>query len=179
MKRLWCLALLAAFACQGCAHYKLGTGATPSFTTLYIEPSSNKTTLAQTQVQLSAMIREAFIRDGRVEVVNSPADADATLTVSLVTYKRDNAANREDDTGLARKFTLKLTALCSLRDNKTGTMLFKDREIDVQREAFVDNGLGSVPFGTSNNQLQSESNTFPFLSDQIASQLVHTVLDVW
>jgi hypothetical protein len=67
----------------------------------------------------------------------------------------------------------------SLRDNRTGKMLFDGRTVQVQREAFVDNGLGSVPFGKSNDQLQSEYNTFPFLADLLAAKATHATLDVW
>jgi hypothetical protein len=157
----------------------MGAGPGPTFATLYIAPTKSQTTLAQSEATLSTMLREAFIKDGRVQVVDSEGDADATLTMTLTNYKRDNAANREDDNGLARKFTLRLSASMSLRDNRTGVMLFKDRLVEVQREAFVDNGLGNVPFGTSNDQLQSEYNTFPLLAALLASKATHAVLDVW
>ncbi|MGA2017434.1 MAG: LPS assembly lipoprotein LptE [Opitutaceae bacterium] len=179
MTRVWTLLLLSAFLAQGCANYRLGTGADPSFATLFIEPAKNTTKLAQSQALVSTMIREAFIRDGRVTVVDSPDEADATLEVTLVNYHRDNAANREDDVGLARKFTLYLRASCRLRDNRTGRMLFDGRVVEVQRESFTDNGLGSVPFGTSNDQLQSEYNTLPLLASSLSEKLTHTVLDVW
>jgi hypothetical protein len=179
MTRAWSLLLFCSFLVQGCAHYRLGAGPGPSFATLYVEPAKNKTKLAQTQATVSAMVREAFARDGRVQVVGSASDADATLEVTLVNYRRDNSANREDDNGLARKFTLRLTASCSLRDNRSGRMLFDGRLIEVQREAFTDNGLGSVAFGTSNDQLQSEYNTFPLLASLLSDRVTHAVLDVW
>jgi len=179
MTRAWSLLLAAACLAQGCSHYKMGAGPAPSFATLYIAPTKNKATVAQSEATLTAMIREAFIRDGRVEVVDSPADADATLTMTLTNYRRDNAANREDDNGLARKFTLRLSANMTLRDNRSGKVLFEDRMVEVQREAFLDNGLGSVPFGASNDQLQSEYNTFPLLADLLATKATHAVLDVW
>ncbi len=179
MTRIWGMLLVSAFLAQGCAHYRLGSGPAPSFSTLYVEAAKNKTTLAQSQVLVSTMVREAFIKDGRVTVVDSASEADATLQVTLVKYRRDNAANREDDNGLAREFTLRLTASLSLRDNRSGRMLFDGRTVEVQREAFTDNGLGSVPFGTSNDQLQSEYNTLPLLSDQLSAKVIHTVLDVW
>jgi len=179
MRVVWSLLLASLFLAQGCSHYRLGTAAAPSFETLYIEPSKNKTTVAQSQVLMSTMIREAFIRDGRVSVVDNSSDADATLEVTLVSFRRDNAANREDDVGLARKFTLRLRASCRLRDNRSGRMLFDGRIIEVQREAFTDNGLGAVPFGTSNDQLQSEYNTLPLLADALSNKLTHAVLDVW
>ena len=53
------------------------------------------------------------------------------------------------------------------------------RIVEVQREAFNDNGLGSVPFGTSNDQLQSEYNTLPLLADALSDKVTHAVLDVW
>jgi hypothetical protein len=171
--------LVSAFLAQGCAHYKLGAGPAPSFATIFVEPSKNKTTIAQSQVLVTTMIREAFIKDGRVSVVDSSSDADATLEVTLVKYRRENAANREDDNGLARKFTLRLTASLTLRDNRTGQKLFDGRLVEVQREAFVDNGLGSVPFGSSNDQLQSEYNSLPLLADQLSMKVTHAVLDVW
>ncbi|HZZ18860.1 MAG TPA: LptE family protein [Opitutaceae bacterium] len=179
MTRVWSLLLVSALVLQGCSHYHMGAGPAPSFATIYIPPTKNKTTIAQSQVTLTTLVRNAFMKDGRVEVVNDGADADATLTITLSNYRRDNAANREDDNGLARKFTLRLTAVMSLRDNRSGKMLFKDRVVEVQREAFVDNGLGSVPFGQSNDQLQSEYNTFPLLADLLASKATHAVLDVW
>jgi hypothetical protein len=179
MTRVWSLLLASALLAQGCANYRLGTGADPSFTTLYIEPAKNKTTLAQSQALMSTFIREAFVRDGRVTVVDRASDADATLEVTIVNYRRDNAANREDDVGLARKFTLHLRASCRLRDNRTGRILFDGRIVEAQREAFTDNGLGSVPFGTSNDQLQSEYNTLPLLASSFSDKLTHAVLDVW
>ena len=179
MTRVWSLLLISAFLVQGCEHYRLGAGPGPSFSTLYVEPSKNATKLAQTQATVSTMVREAFARDGRVQVAGSSSDADATLEVKLLTYHRDNSANREDDNGLARKFTLRLTASCSLRDNRSGKMLFDGRLIEVQREAFTDNGLGSVPFGTSNDQLQSEYNTLPMLASLLADKVTHAVLEVW
>ncbi len=179
MTRAWVPVLFAALLAQGCWHYKLGAGPAPTFSTLFIEPPKNKTTLAQSRELVSTMLREAFIKDGRVQLVDSRADADATLEVTLVKYRRENSANREDDNGLARKFTLKLDATCSLKDNRSGRLLFDGRTIEVQREAFTDNGLGLVPFGTSNDQLQSEYNTLPFLAELLADKVTHAVLDVW
>jgi len=171
------LTLAALWA--GCAHYRVGAGADPSFHTLYIAPAENKTLAAQARAPMSAQLREAFERDGRVTLVDGPDAADATLEVTLSRYHREVAANREDDTGLARKFTLFLSATCTLRDNRSGRTLFEKRVVTVQREAFVDNGLGDVPFGLSSSQLQSEYNTFPLLADALAAKVAHTVLDVW
>ena len=161
--------LIAALAAlTGCANYRLGTDAKLSFTTLYVQPVANKTLLPQSQAIVSTQLRDAFLRDGRVTLVNSATEADATLTVTIKDYHREMTAAREDDTGLARKFALTLGTVCTLRDNRNGKDLFKDRSVVVHRDAFTDSG-----------QLQSEYQTLPLLADALAQKISHTVLDVW
>lgn len=157
-----CLLLL------GCSHYQLGTDAKLAFRTLYVAPVENKTLLPQARELVSAQIREAFARDARVTLANSPESADATLTVVLTDYHRDIATVREGDTGLARKFNLTLGATCSLHDNRGGKDLFTRRTVSVQRESFTDSG-----------QLQSEYQTLPLLAESLAAKVTHAVLDVW
>ena len=166
--RLWPLAF--ALLGAGCSHYQPGTGAAAklAFHTLYVAPVENKTHLPQARELVSTQLREAFTRDARVTLVNSPESADATLTVVLNDYHRDVAAAREDDTGLARKFNLTLGAVCTLRDNRAAQPLFENRTVSVQREAFTDSG-----------QIQSEYQTLPLLADALAAKLTHAALDVW
>ena len=151
----------------GCANYQLGTATKAAFSTLYVEPVESQTALPQGRALVSTQVREAFARDGRVALVNSPDEADAILSVSLVSYDRDVASVRENDTGLARKFTLTLDASCTLR-TRVGDVLFDDRIVRVRRDAFSDGG-----------QLQSEFQTLPLLAQALADKVRHAVLDVW
>jgi hypothetical protein len=164
----FCLLSLACVLLGGCSHYRLGTGGKLTFTTLYVEPVANKTMLPQAQAILSTQLREAFLRDGRVTLVNSPQGADATLKVVLTDYHREVATVREGDTGLARKFVLTLAATCTLRDNRTDKILFADRPVSTHRDAFTDGG-----------QLQSEYQTLPLLAESLTDKVVHAALDVW
>lgn len=152
----------------GCGHYQLGTPTKVSFNTLYIEPVANKTLLPQATTVVSTQLREAFLHDGRVTLVNSAAEADATLTVTITDYHRDMTVARTNDTGLARKFALTLGTTCELRDNRSGQVLFNRRAVSVQRDAFTDSG-----------QLQAEYQMLPILADALADKITHTVLDVW
>ena len=167
--RLPVLCLLsAALGLAGCAHYQLGTDGRLAFATLYVEPVANKTLLPQAQAIVSTQLREAFNQDARVTLVNSAPEADATLTVVIRDYHREIAAVREDDTGLARKFALTLGTECTLRDRRSGKVLFADRAVSVRRDAFTDGG-----------QLQSEYQTLPLLAEALAQKISHAVLDVW
>jgi len=164
--------LLALTACTlltgGCANYRLGTGVTPAFNSLYVEPVANRTLLPQAQAIISTRLRESFARDGRTRLSNSPDQADATLVVVIAEYRRDIAAVREGDTGLARKFNVTLGVTCTLRDNRTGRPIFENRTVNAVREIFTDSG-----------QLQSEFQTLPILAEALATKIVNATLDTW
>jgi hypothetical protein len=159
--------ILALVSIPGCAHYQLGTGGAPAFRTLYVEPVASRTLLPQSRALLSTQLRETFLRDGRVTLVNSAAEAEATLTVVINDFHRDVVTAREDDTGRARKFNETLGALCTLRD-RTGKVLFENRPITAVREVFTDGG-----------QLQAEYQVLPLLADAFAGKVVHSALDAW
>jgi len=155
---------------SGCANYRLGTGAEGqlTFRTLYLEPVENKTLLPQARALVSTQLREAFARDARVALVNSPESADATLAVTITAYRRDVLTVREGDTGLARKFNLTLATTATLRDRRADKNLFENRPVEVTRESFTDSG-----------QLQSEYQTLPLLAEALAAKVTHAALDVW
>ena len=159
--------LFGILGLMGCAHYQVGTSAKVSFVTLYVEPVESETLLPQARAIISTQLREAFAQDGRVTVVNSPDNADATLHLTLKDYRREMVSALETDTGLARKFILTLDVACTLSP-KVGPDLFTDRMVRIQRDAFTDGG-----------QLQSEYQTLPLLAEELSRKIVHTVLDVW
>jgi hypothetical protein len=167
-----CLVLLAA---AGCSHYRLGTEGKLSFHSLYIAPVENQARVPQAVAIVTAQIRDAFIRDGRVALVNSPDEADAVLTIKLSSYARNVATSRPEDTGLARKFNLALTAICTLRENHGGAPLLEDRPIEVEQQIFAT----ATPQQLDSNQGQAEYQALPQLAAKLADRTVHTTLDVW
>ncbi len=170
------ISLLLAFTCllssvvwlTGCANYRLGTGSTLKFSTLYVTPVTSEALIPQARVLVTTQIREALLRDGRVTLVDSPEAADATLNVSLHSYGRTVAVSRTDDTGLARRFDVKLEARATLIDNRTKQPYFAQRPIEATRGVFTDSGL--VP---------SEYEALPLLAEILGKEAVHAVLDTW
>ncbi len=160
--------LLAALVFTGCAGYQLGTGSTPKFATLFVAPVKTEALIPQARAELTTRLREAFIRDGRVRLVNAPADADAVLEVTVATYQRDVAVTRADDTGLARRFDITLQARASLLNNRGTQPWFTDRVLEARRGAMTDDGL--VP---------AETQLLPILGEALATEAVHAVLDTW
>lgn len=183
-RRLASLALVA-FALIGtaCSHYRLGTGAQHDFESVFIAPVETNAVIPQSTALLSTQIREAFIRDGRVRVVNTPAEADAILTVKLDGLRRDTLTSLPSDGGLARTFGLVLEASATLRDSKGEKTWFADRRLRVERQIFTNDGTTLAtpdgPYLVPLQQTQAEYTIVPTLGENLASQVKSTVLDTW
>lgn len=153
---------------SGCSNYRLGTGGKVTFHTLHIAPVVNETQSPQTVAIVSTQIREAFLHDPRIILVNTPEEADATLTVRLLEYSRDMQTALRADTGLARKFDITLDAEATLRDNRENKAIFEKRKVQAVRQVFTDSG-----------QLQAEYQNIPLLAEVLARNVVSATLDVW
>jgi hypothetical protein len=158
------LAVLAA----GCAHYRLGTGSEIKFATLFVAPVKVDTQIPQAQAVVTTQLREAFLKDGRIALTNSPFEADAMLQVTLTGIEREIGVYRQDDTGLARRVDVSLKAQVTLTDRRTGKPYFERRPVVAKRGVFSDGGL--VP---------AEYQNLPLLAEQLAGETVHAVLDTW
>jgi hypothetical protein len=128
----------------------------------------NESNLPQAVAIVSTQLREAFLHDPRIILVNSPEEADATLTVRLLKYGRIGKTGRRDDTGLSRNFDVTLEAEASLRDNRDNRFLFENRKAAATRETFGDSG-----------QLQAEFNNVPLLGEILAKNIRSATLDTW
>ncbi|HEY9250102.1 MAG TPA: LPS assembly lipoprotein LptE [Rariglobus sp.] len=170
---LLCLAGLLLFS--GCANYHLGTSGQVSFHTLYVAPVVNESNAPQVVAIVSTQLREAFLHDSRVVLVNTPEEADATLTVRLVKYGRDAQTSQSGDTGLTRKFDVTLDAEATLRDNRNHKPIFENRKLQATRQIFTDNQNGP---GTG-QQLQAEYQNIPLLAERLAKSIRGAALDVW
>lgn len=159
---------LAVVMIAGCAGYRLGDGSTRKFATLFIAPITSETLLPQVQVVVTTQLREAFIRDGRLELVDSAEKADAVLQLTLSAYDRTVAVSRAEDTGIARRFDVTLRAMATLTDQRRQLSYFSARPLEAKRGVFTDSGL--VP---------SEYQTLPLLAEMIADEAIHAVLDTW
>jgi outer membrane lipopolysaccharide assembly protein LptE/RlpB len=168
MRAYLLLCLTGVLLLSGCANYRLGTGGQVSFRTLYVAPVVNESNAPQTVAIVSTQLREAFLHDSRVILVNTPEEADATLTVHLLKYSREGQTRQTVDTGLIRKFDVTLNAEATLRDNRDNKLLFEKRKVQATRQVFVDSG-----------QLQAEYQNIPLLAETLSKNVLGATLDVW
>ena len=176
------LAMLTLFTVaftSGCKSYQLGNPVELPFESIYIKPVTNDSFAPQAQALLSAQIREAFIRDGRTQVLTKAETADAVLFVNLIEYKRRAAARQSVDTAVAAGFSLTLLSEVSLFDQNKGDYFFQNRVIQKSANAFV-NDPYATPAGTQTQDfLQSEYQAMPRLSRELARRIADEVLSPW
>ena len=151
----------------GCARYQLGNHSETPFKTIYIQPVENKSFAPQSQAPISRLIAREFERDGRLLIVSKDA-ADVILTTNLLKIDRTFDASTEDDTRFARKIVISFIADCTLTDTRTGKSYFSNREVSVRTDTYTDSG-----------HIKAEYQAIPVLSQRLASDISHIVLDVW
>jgi Lipopolysaccharide-assembly len=182
MQRLVFKALLAlALICgTACSHYRMGTGAEHPFETIFIPAVETYAVLPQATAIFTTQLRDAFIRDGRLRVVNTPEEADVILSVKLGAFRRERLTALPSDTGITRKFGLTLDATCTLTQTKGGKALFTDRPLHVERQIFTEDGSGGTGATIlSTQQVQAEYQIVPQLAEPLATQARGAVLDTW
>lgn len=184
MPRLVLPALLSAFVLlisTACSNYRLGTGVERDFESIFIPPVETAGKLPQASAILTTRIRETFIRDGRIRVVNTAEDADVVLTVKVGDYSRRALTGTPGDSGLARSIGITLATTATLSDPAGEKVWFKDRAITVERQVFTDDGTPplSATFLQPVQQTQAEYQLVPQLAEPLAERLMGAVLDTW
>jgi len=181
VQRLFAPALLLlgiALSFSGCAHYRAGTGAELPFESIYIRPAENDSFAPQAQALVSAQVREAFIRDGRLKVLADESEADAVLLITLTEYDREAAARFGDDTVEAQAFDLELTALVSLYHAGQGDFLFANRSVSERKLAYVQDLYDEDP-GENQGFVQAEYQSMPRLARDLSRRIADEVLSPW
>ncbi len=184
MPRFVIPALLAAFAlffASACSNYRLGTGVERDIEALFVAPVDTAGQLPQASAILTTHIRESFLRDGRIRLVNTPEEADAVLEVSVARYSRGALTTTPNDDGLARSMGITLATTATLRDPANEKVWFADRPVNIERQIYTDDGTppAAPSFLQPVQQTQAEFQLVPQLAEALADRLVSTVLDTW
>ncbi|MEN9840273.1 MAG: hypothetical protein RL376_73 [Verrucomicrobiota bacterium] len=174
------LSVLVLLGATACSHYRLGTGVERPFETVFIPPVITQGQIPQAAAVFTTQLREAFIRDGRLQVVNTPEEADVVLEIKIGDYARRALTALPSDTGLARKMGLTLDLTATLRDTKGEKIWFADRPIRIERQIFTDDGSSAGPtFLQPVQQTQAEYQLVPQLAEAAAEKIKSAVLDTW
>ena len=162
-------AALSLGVLAGCSHYSLGPAGDLPFHSLYVEPVQSSAYVAQGQAPLTEMLRQSLLQEGNLKLT-SQADADATLEVVLTDYHRDIAATAQNNTLNAQSYNLSLTAKCTLVDNRTGKVYFKERPITTSLAAYIQGG---------DSFNESEYQTVAKLARDLGQHIKDAVISTW
>jgi outer membrane lipopolysaccharide assembly protein LptE/RlpB len=176
------LVSIAALLNGACSHYRLGTGVQRDYESIFIAPIATNGQLPQATASLTTQVREAFLRDGRLRVTNTPDEADAVLTVKIGSLDRAKLTSAPQDSGLARKMGITLATTATLSDPSGQKTWFADRPISIERQLFTDDGSAdptAADFLRPVQQTQAEYQLVPQLGEALASELKAAVLDTW
>jgi hypothetical protein len=178
-------ALLALLACSalllagtGCSSYKLGPANTLPFQTVHVALAEDRSYTPQVRVLLTAQLIEELNRSGRVRVVNSRAEAEALLTVTLVSVVRDTSVTQPGDSLLnpdgdsGRPFKLERSFNATLRlEDASGRQVWLDNaEVTTERFTLIAplTGLANAEFAD-----------MPAATRALAEASARAVLGVW
>jgi len=170
--RIFASVLLAGFALVGlvsCSHYRMGAAGPLPFDKLYVSVVKNQSYAAQVQAPVTEMLRQSLLQEGNLKLTEQ-ADADVTLDVVLVDYTRATAATQQGNSLNAQSYTLVLSAKCTLVDNRSGKVYFKDRRVDASQVAYVQGG---------DSFSESEYQTIPKLARDLAQEIKNEVISTW
>ena len=184
MKTLSILGLVAAALTllSGCASYQLGSSGEIPFETLYVEPASNDSFAPQAQAIVSAQLREAFIRDGRVKLVTKAEDANAVLSVNLTDYERRSASRSTRDSERAQDFDISLESEVALFNQRSGDYYFEERTFTERTNSYVRNPYvdeDNLSIQNLDAYHQGEREAMPRLARGLARQIADEVLSTW
>jgi len=98
-------------------------------------------------------------------------DAQATLEVRIVDYKRIPVATRADDTALAASYKTEATAECTL-SLSNGKIIFKDMK--VKADALLYPEASGV-----NNLIGNEYQNMPVLMRELGNKIKDAVIGIW
>ena len=149
----------------GC-NYHLGTEANPPFSSITVAAVKNATYEPQLQAVIHAQLVDSLAQEKSLHVV--PSGGQALISVTLSDYKRDVSAVNPQDTGTASSYDLTLTAKVTLTDVRGGKVLFHDRVFKATLPAFAQTGF-----------INTETQTLPLLTRELAKQIKDAVVDVW
>lgn len=158
---------LVALWFVGCTGYQLGDPATLPFATIHVAPPVNASLAPQSAPLLGASLTRALERSGRVQVAAHDV-ADAQLSIVITDYRREVAAERSEDTSLARKWRVILTAECTLTNRRDARDWFTRRVVNAFDEVYVDSGL-----------VGAEYENMPVLAERLAQEISREVLGAW
>jgi hypothetical protein len=166
VKRLAPLALAALVLGGGCFGYRLGSSLPAGIRTIHVPTFRNQTgdPLIEAQATLSAI--QEFQKDGTLKVVEA-AEADVRLDVKLIAVELGAVSHERDSSRTVNEYRLRMDAEVVLVRSRTNAELLR-RTVK-----------GDTLFQPTGDLTLDKRNATPKATENLAHQIVQTVVEFW
>lgn len=158
---------LSSLALCACNYTLEGTAQPLPFKTIAVKQVVNNSYAPQASNPLMTQVCTMLSQTPAL-TLTSLDEAQAVLEITLDDYTKSVYATRYEDTDMARAITVQLSAKCTLRNLKTGEVIFKDRPFGVKNHIFNDESF-----------LDGEYQNMTTLTGMLARKIVDSVLGIW
>ncbi|MDR1437656.1 MAG: LPS assembly lipoprotein LptE [Puniceicoccales bacterium] len=151
----------------GCGHYTLGRDAALPFQCIYVAPVENRSLTPELQSFVWQHIVQC-LENSPVIVISERNDADAILEVILAETSQSILSTSYRDSSTADSYSLKVSALCTLRESGENRYFFKDRCLET-----------SISIPTQPSYVEAKRHVTPQLAANLARKICNLVLYSW
>lgn len=179
LKKTFVILVLFLFAISGCG-YTTKSSLAPHLKTIYVDNVRNKIDITKEteygdhyriyrpglEREMTKAIKDRFIFDGNLKVINSKEDADSVLVCDIVDFKKEPLQYTDNRT--VDEYRLKIIINMKFTDLTEGTTL-------VDEDKFVGEATYTLsgPFAGSESAAQKDAIT------DLARRIVEEVVEKW
>jgi outer membrane lipopolysaccharide assembly protein LptE/RlpB len=158
--------LLACLAVFGCG-YRLGALNNRDHRTVAVPIFQNKSIVPQIHAQITSAVVKRLQTDASPRVV-AESEADMVLSGEVLEVERTPLRFQRLNQSVAREYRLTVAALISLRDRRTGKMIFENLRITGQTDFFIGGDLQSA-----------EAQALALAAENLARKIAARVAEGW
>ena len=158
--------LLLTLFLAGCMGYHLEGTHPEGVRSVYLEPIINKTDEPAIELQMTHALRQRIQFDGRLKLVDHPAQADARLFVNLTRYKLHATAYNNDNETTPEQYRLRIDAQSTLEDSNGKTLSSSKT-------------YGEATFFFKSDLTSSKRNALPMATDELARFILDDLIEQW
>lgn len=161
--------LTTALLLSGCMGYQLDGAIHEGIDTVTMAPVINNTSEPAIEIQVTHAMRNRLQSDGRVQLVNQAAHADAIMEITLTKYSMNPIAYKTEE-GLRTTpdlYRLRITAEAELRNTSTGEVISKSGT------------YGESTFEFTSDLTTSKRNALPPAADEMAKFILDDLIEAW
>jgi outer membrane lipopolysaccharide assembly protein LptE/RlpB len=152
----------------GCG-YTVGSLVPPHIKTIYVETFTNKTNEPHIEIDITAALKEKYVKDGNLRIANSKQEADSMLKGEIIGYQKQPLSYAADDE--IAEYRLVLTVNLEYLDLAADEVLWQEKNFKADSEYYTT--MRHERFGSIDlDEEQLKQNAVKQLADDIVDRTV-------